>query len=150
MIYVFSGIITSAYFFFCQTPEQPQEDETSQPENHIPSEINLGASEEAFLSKEQTYSFPSEENFSPPLSPQDSGMNGHISPVLPASSGFAKAQKSPEWGALDVKTEANALRIENRDLVRIKRKQEEQVRNLVQEVGTLGTRCKEVESIAQR
>lgn len=77
-------------------------------------------------------------------------MNGHISPALPASSGIAKTQKSPEWGALDVKTEANALRIENRDLVRIKRKQEEQVRSLVQEVGTLGTRCKELESIAQR
>ncbi|XP_020627612.1 TNFAIP3-interacting protein 1-like isoform X1 [Orbicella faveolata] len=133
-----------------ETPEQPQEDQTSKPENHIPSEINLGASEEAFLSREQTYSFPSEENFSPPLSPQDSGMNGHISPALPASSGIAKTQKSPEWGALDAKTEANALRIENRDLVRIKRKQEEQVRSLVQEVGTLGTRCKELESIAQR
>ena len=77
-------------------------------------------------------------------------MNGHISPALPASSGFAKDQRSPEWSALDAKTEASALRIENRDLVRIKRKQEEQVRNLVEEVETLGRRCKEFESIAQR
>lgn len=77
-------------------------------------------------------------------------MNGHISPPLPASSGFAKAPKSPDCGALVANTEANALRIENRDLVRIKRKQEEQVRNLVQEVATLGTRCNELESIAQR
>ena len=77
-------------------------------------------------------------------------MNGHISPAVPASSGFAKATKSPEWGALDAKTETNALRIENRDLVRIKRKQEEQVRNLAQEVATLGTRCNELESIAKR
>ena len=150
MIYIFSGIINFSLFALFQTPEQPQEDQTSKPEDHIPSEITLGASEEAFLSREQTYSFPSEENFSPPLSSQDSGMNGHISPALPASPGFAKTQKSPEWGALDAKTEANALRIENRDLVRIKRKQEEQVRNLVQEAGALGVRCKELESIAQR
>lgn len=132
-----------------ETPEQSQE-QNSRPQNHIPSEVNPGASEEAFLSREHRYSFNSEENFSPPTSPQDSGMNGHISPALPASSGIAKTQKSPEWGALDAKTETNALRIENRDLVRIKRKQEEQVNNLVQEVRTLGTRCKELESIAQR
>ncbi|KAL9957935.1 hypothetical protein ACROYT_G034893 [Oculina patagonica] len=133
-----------------ETPEQPQEDQPPRPENHDPPEINLAASQEALYSHEQAYSFPSEESFSPPLSPQDSGMNGHISPPLPASSGFTKTQKSPDCGALDAKTEANALRIENRDLVRIKRKQEEQVRNLVQEVATLGTRCNELESIAQR
>ena len=77
-------------------------------------------------------------------------MNGHISPVLPSSNGSAKVEKSPDWGTLDAKTEANALRIENRDLVRMKRKLEEQVRNLFQEVATGGTRCKEHESIAQR
>lgn len=133
-----------------QTPEQPQEDQPPRPENQVPLEISLGTSEEAPFSQEQTFCFPSEDSFSPPLSPQDSGMNGHISPTLPASSGSAKAKKSSELSALHAKTEANALRIENRDLVRIKRKQEEQVRNLVQEVASLGTKCREFEGIARR
>ena len=133
-----------------QTPEQPQEDHPPRPENQAPLEINLGTSQEALFPQEQTFSFPSEISFSPPVSPQDSGMNGHISPALPASPGSAKAQKPPEWSAMDAKTETNALRIENRDLVRIKRKQEEQVRNLVQEVASLGTKCREFESIARR
>ena len=120
-----------------QTPERPQEDQPPRPENQVPLEINLGTSEEALFSQEQTFSFPSEISFFPPLSPQDSGMNGHISPTLPASSGSAKAQKSPEWRAMDVKTEANALRIENRDLLR------EQVRNVQM-------KCIELESIVRR
>ena len=144
------SIIESTFVFYFQTSEQPQEDDTFRPENHVPPEINFAASEETFPSREPTYSFPSVESFSPPVSLQDSGMNGHISPALPASSGFAKVQKSPEWGALDAKTEANALRIENRDLVRVKRKLEEQVRNLVQDVASVGTRCQELENIAQR
>lgn len=72
-------------------------------------------------------------------------MNGHTSPTLPAAP-FANAPRAPEWGAPD----ANALQIENRNLVRIKRKQEEQIDNFVQEVASLGTRCKDLESISQR
>ncbi|XP_027059583.1 uncharacterized protein LOC113686186 isoform X2 [Pocillopora damicornis] len=132
------------------TSEQPPEDRNPRPENLFALEPIHTAPEETFLSREQTYSLPSQESFSPPSSPQDSEMNGHISPVLPSSNGSAKVEKPPDWGTLDAKTEANALRIENRDLVRMKRKLEEQVRNLFQEVATVGTRCKELESIAQR
>lgn len=143
-------IMIQTVLIYFQTPEQPQEEQNSRPENRFSLELNHAAPEETFPSSEQTYSLSSQESFYPPSSPQDSGMNGHISPVLPTSSGFAKVGKSPEWSALDAKTEANALRIENRDLVRIKRKQEEQVRNLVEEVSLAGTRCKELEGIAQR
>lgn len=72
-------------------------------------------------------------------------MNGEISPTLPTAP-FANVPREPDWRILD----ANAMRIENRDLVRIKRKQEEQIQNLVQEVATLETRSKELEGIAQR
>ena len=72
-------------------------------------------------------------------------MSSQTYPTLPAPPP-PNVQRAPEWGVLD----ANAKRIENLDLVRIKRKQEEQIHNLVQEVATLETRCKELESIAQR
>lgn len=133
-----------------ETSDQPPEDRNPRGENPFALEPIHTAPQETFPSREQTYSLPSQESFSPPSSPQDSGMNGHISPVLPTSNGFAKVEKPFEWGTLDAKTEANALRIENRDLVRMKRKQEEQVRNMSQELVVMGTRCKELENIAQR
>lgn len=120
---------------------------------------------------QESSSFHSNESFPPPPPPQGFSMNGQASPTLPAApfngqasptlpiapyngqfsptlptAPIPNAQRAPDWGVLD----ANAVRIENRDLVRIKRKQEEQIHNLVQEVATLGTRCKELESIAQR
>lgn len=139
-----------------ETLGQSQVNSSSQPEKQLPSELNLSTSNEAFPellppgafnstpSKEESPSLHSQESFPPPP-PHGFSMNGEISPTLPTAP-FANVPREPNWGILD----ANAMRIENRDLVRIKRKQEEQIQNLVQEVATLETRCKELEGIAQR
>lgn len=151
---VYCAVIDRVHLF--QTSGQSLENNTSQPEKQLPSELNLSTSNEAFPellppgafnstpSKEESPSLHSQESFPPPP-PHGFSMNGEISPTLPTAP-FANVPREPNWGILD----ANAMRIENRDLVRIKRKQEEQIQNLVQEVATLETRCKELEGIAQR
>lgn len=98
------------------------------------------------VSKEESLSFNSGDSFPPPPPPHGFSMNGEISPTLPASPFTNHVPRAPEWGVRD----ANALQIENRNLITLKRKQEEQIDKLVQEVATLETRCKELESIAQR
>lgn len=140
-----------------ETSEPCHENYTSQPENQVPPEINLSTSNEtlpellppqAFNSvppRQESLSLHSQESFPPPPPPHGFSMSSQTSPTLPAPPP-PNMQRAPEWGVLD----ANAKRIENLDLVRIKRKQEEQIHNLVQEVATLETRCKEVESIARR
>lgn len=52
-------------------------------------------------------------------------MNGYIFLVFFSFNGFVKVEKFFDWGILDVKIEVNVLRIENWDLVRMKRKLEE-------------------------
>lgn len=98
------------------------------------------------VSKEESLSFNSGDSFPPPPPPHGFSMNGEISPTLAASPFTNHVPRAPEWGVRD----ANALQIENRNLITIKRKQEEQIDKLVQEAATLETRCKELESIAQR
>ena len=155
---LFQLLILSILFLYFQTSEQLSYSYSSQPVSQdVPSEENLSTFDKSFpelqppqafssaLSRGESLSMHSEESFPPPPPPKGFAMNGQASPTLPAAP-FANVQRAPDWGVLD----ANALRIENRDLVRIKRKQEEQIDKLVQEVALLETRCKEVENIAQR
>ena len=88
-----------------------------------------------------------EDTLSPPLPPEV--MCAEFCPGQPNAC-FSRASTGAEDEALETRTDANALRLENENLVSMKRKLEEQVKRLVQEIASLEAKYEELRGIAQR